>query len=241
MIIDVHAHLELEESYENRNEVLKRAEEAGVKIIICNGIDPKNNRKILELSKKHSLIKAALGFYPCECDKVSKEEFEKELKFIKKNKKKIIAIGEIGLDKKWDNDFDIQQECFRELISLAQKLDIPIIVHSRMAEEKAIEIMEEMNVKKAVMHCFSGKKKFVQRCIDNKWSLTIPGDIIRGQQFQEMAKMIPLKQILTETDFPVKKFEPADISESLKKIAEIKGLDIQELSNIIFQNYQRLF
>jgi len=248
IIVDVHAHLDFEDYKNDLDKVLIRAKEANVVAIICNGIDKNTNRKVLELSKEHTIIKAALGFYPCECDKISDAEFDEEINFIKKNKKKIIAIGEVGLDKKNDNNFEKQKECFSKLIDLAQEIDVPIIVHSRKAELKAIEMLEEKKAKKIVMHCFSGKKKLIERIIKNKWYLSIPTNVVKSQQFQEMTDICPLNQLLTETDSPflthspnIKRNEPIYIQESLKKIAEIKKLDVEELSKIIFANYQRLF
>ncbi|MBU0471977.1 MAG: TatD family hydrolase [Nanoarchaeota archaeon] len=248
MIIDVHAHLEFKQFDKDRDLVMGRARKAGVNTIICNGTDPETNRKILLLSKKYDLIKAALGYYPSECDKISKEDFEKEIEFIKNNNKKIIAIGEVGLDRKYINDFEKQRECFKKLIKLSKELHKPIIVHSRFAEEQAINILEQEKAEKVVMHCFSGSKELVKRCINNKWSFSIPCNVVRSQQFQEMVEMIPLKQILTETDSPflthdssIKRNEPMYIKESLKKIAEIKELEVEELENMIYANYQRIF
>jgi len=248
MIVDVHAHLEFDNFEKDRDEVVRRAEKAGVVAVICNGTDPDYNRKILELSKKYNIIKAALGYYPCECDKVSESEIDKELEFIKNNKDKVVAIGEVGLDKKHDNDFEKQKKYFRKFIELNKELDIPIIVHSRFAEEETINILEEEKATKVLMHCFSGNKKLVERIIKNKWYLSIPANVVRSQQFQEMIEMIPLNQILTETDSPflthdpsIERNEPAYIVESLKKIADIKGLNVEELKKIIYTNYQRLF
>ncbi|MBU1200981.1 MAG: TatD family hydrolase [Nanoarchaeota archaeon] len=248
MIVDVHAHLDFENYKDDLDEVLKRAKQANVTAIICNGINKETNRKVLELSKKHDLIKAALGFYPCECDKISEKKFDEEIEFIRKNKRNIVAIGEVGLDKKHDNDFEKQKKCFSKAIDLAKELDIPIIVHSRRAEAKTIELLEQKKARKVVMHCFSGNKQLVERIIKNKWYLSIPTNVVRSQQFQEMTNICPLNQLLTETDSPflthdekIKRNEPAHIKESLKKIAEIKKLDAEELSKIIYANYQRLF
>lgn len=248
MIVDVHAHLEFENYDNDLDEVLEKAKKVGVKAIICNGTYPKDNRKILKLAEKHDVIKAALGYYPCECDKVSEAEFDKELEFISSNKDKIIAIGEVGLDLKNDNDFEKQKKCFRKFIELSKELDIPIIVHSRKAEFQTIDILEEMEAKKIIMHCFSGKKKYVERIIENKWYLSIPVNVIRNQQFQDNVRMCPLNRLLTETDSPflsydpsIERNEPRFITESLKKIAEIKEVNVEELSKMIYSNYQRLF
>lgn len=248
IIIDAHAHLSLKDFDKDLHEVVKRAKKAGVVAIVCNGLDSASNRKVLELSKEYSLIKPALGFFPTDCEKVSDEDFNKELEFIKSKQKEIIAIGEVGLDKKHFEDFEKQKACFRKIIRLSKELDKPLIIHSRFAEKEVIEMLEEEKAEKVVIHCFCGKKKLVQRCIDNKWCLSIPTIVVRSQQFQETVAMCPLKQLLTETDSPLlphdtslERNEPAYIVHSLEKIAEIKGLDVEELSKIIYSNYQRVF
>ncbi len=247
MIVDVHAHLDFEEFQKDFEEVIQRAKKAGVTTIICNGVNPNSNRKILELSSGNPLLKVALGYYPCDCDKVSKDNFKEEIAFIRRNKNKIIAIGEVGLDKKWAHDYDRQKECFRELIKLAKDIDKPLIVHSRQAEEDTIQIIEELEAKKVVMHCFMGKKKLVERIIKNGWNFSIPAIVVKSEQLQEIVKICPLRQLLTETDSPVlspreeKRNEPSFIVDGLKKIAEIKGLDVEEAKNIMFSNYQRVF
>ncbi|MBU0666556.1 MAG: TatD family hydrolase [Nanoarchaeota archaeon] len=246
ILIDVHAHLDFPEFEKDIEQVVRNSEKTNVKVIICNGINPKSNRDILSLSKKFDIIKPALGFYPCECDLISPEEFDEELLFIKKNKP--FAIGEVGLDKKHNNDFQKQIICFEKFIKLSKKLNIPIIVHSRKAEIEAIEILEKHKLAKVVMHCFSGKKKLLQRIINNKWYLSIPCNVVRSEQFQEAVKLCPLKQLLTETDAPflspnpkISRNEPKYVIETIKKISEIKNMDAEEVANIIFMNYQNLF
>ncbi len=247
MIVDVHAHLDFDDFKDDLDEVLERASEEGVKIIICNGVGPDSNKKVLELAKKYAILKAALGYYPCDCDKVSGEQFDKELDFIRKNKDNIIALGEVGLDRKWDNDFEKQKDCFRKFIDLSIEIDKPLIVHSRKAEADVIDMLEEKQAKKVVMHCFMGKKKLVERIIKNGWYLSIPATVVRSEQLQYIVEACPIRQLLAETDSPVlspreeKRNEPSFIVDGLKKIAEIKGLDSEELKNLLFANYQRLF
>lgn len=248
LIVDVHAHLDAKEYSEDLDKVLKQNRKEGVSAIVCNGLNPSSNRRILLMSKQHKLIMVALGYYPCEVDKVSEEKVDEEIAFIRENKQNVLAIGEVGLDKKYDNDFEKQKKYFKKFIDLAKELNVPIIVHSRKAEEEAIDIMEEMDSKKVVMHCFSGSKKLVERIIKNKWSFSIPANVVRSEHFQMIVDMSPLRQLLTETDSPylppdpsIERNEPRYIKESLKKIAKIKEMDVKELSNIIFNNYQTLF
>ena len=154
--IDVHCHLD---SYKDAeiSRIIKECREEGVKIIVNNGVDIKTNRRILELSKKFPEIKSALGLYPIEALKISDSEIDDEINFIRKNKDKIAAIGEVGIDLKWSKNIKRQTEIFRKFISLSIELNKPIIVHSRNAEEECIKILEDMNAEKVVMHCFCGK------------------------------------------------------------------------------------
>ncbi|MFH1769950.1 MAG: TatD family hydrolase [archaeon] len=248
MLVDVHAHLEFENYDEDRDEVIEKNKEAGVVAIVCNGTSPKGNRKVLEISEKYDIIKAAFGFYPIECETAADGEVDEEIDFIRENKNKIIAIGEVGLDKKHDENFEKQKECFVKFIELSKELNKPIIVHSRQAEIETIELLEKHGAKKVVMHCFSGKRRLIEMIIKNGWCVSIPANVGRNQQFQGMVDMCPLKQLLTETDSPflvhdatIERNEPRFIAESLKVIAEIKGLEVEEMEKIIYSNYQRLF
>lgn len=255
MIIDIHAHLDFDEYEKDIDQVIEENKKAGVKTIINNGVHPESNRRVLELAKKYDLIKPALGFYPVHCAKVSEKEFDKELEFI--SKQDIIALGEVGLDYKKGDDNphgDKHKEkmkiCFQKFIALAEKKNIPIIVHSRKAELDCIEMLEKSNLRKdqIMMHCFMGRKHLVKRILDNGWKMSIPCIVNKLQQLQEIVAMAPMTQLLTETDAPymspypdIKRNEPRFISESIKKIAEIKGLDPEEVEKMIFMNYQRIF
>ena len=272
LLVDVHAHLDHPLLVNKIDEIVKRAENAGLKHIITNGINPETNRKCLELSRKYDIVKCAMGLYPRNALKKEIEsgeyqleaaefDVDEEIDFIKKNKDDITAISEVGLD--FVNGEDKQQiEDFEKMINLAEELKKPIIVHSRKAEQKCIEILESSKLKKIVMHCFTGKKSLVKRISDNGWFLTAPTIIVRSQQFQDIARNVPLSQLFCETDSPylspykgvkpehaqMRAFshathwnEPAFIVESYNKIAEIKGLDINEVINNIYMNWQSIF
>lgn len=253
MIVDVHAHLDHQALIKNMPEIIARAKEAGVKKIITNGINSATNRISLDLAKKYDIVEAALGWYPR--DALSEEELglfkdsklldiEEELEFIKKQN--FIALGEVGLDLKHGKDIKIQQEDFQKFIELSEKTKKPLIVHSRKAELQAIEQLESSKAK-IVMHCFGGKHKLAKRIADNGWSFSIPTNIVNSQHFQKIVENTNISQILTETDAPYlspfkeKLNEPSFIVESIKKIAEIKGLEKIEVENNIFMNYQKKF
>jgi len=148
MLVDVHCHLTDEKFDEDRDEVVARAG-----IIITSGTDKEDNREVLKLAKKYKNVKVALGFHPGYLIDKKEKDIEKEIEFI--SKQKIDAIGEIGLDFVYEQK-EKQEKYFRMLLEVAKKKDLPVIIHSRLAERKCVEILEEMEMKKVVMHCFCG-------------------------------------------------------------------------------------
>lgn len=133
------------------------------------------------------------------------------------------------------------------MIDLAEKISKPIIIHSRKAESDCIEILQSSKLKKIIMHCFCGRKNLVKKIIDNGWFLTAPTSIVRSTQFQENAKLCPITQLFCETDAPYlspfkeSKNEPAFIIQSYKKIAAIKNMELNEVVNNIWMNWQKIF
>jgi TatD DNase family protein len=257
LFIDIHSHLDHELIIDKIDEIVSRAKLAGVKHIIANGINPESNRKCLEISKKYDILKCGMGIYPRsalkkeakEADiKLKLDDFDinQEIEFIKSNKENIVAVSEVGLDFVGGESQE-QIEDFQKMIDLAKELDKPIVIHSRKAERKCIEILEKSSLKKIVMHCFSGKKSLVKRIVDNKWFLSIPTSVVRSEQFQSNVRNTPITQLFCETDSPYlspfreKINEPSFVVESYKKIAELKGMEISEVANNIYMNWQNVF
>ena len=257
MLIDAHSHLDHHLIISKIDGVIKRAKNAGVKHIITNGINPETNRICLELSKKYDIVECGLGLYPRDALKKDIEsgdyplktidyDVDGELEFIRKNKNNIVAVSEVGLDFV-GGESKQQIEDFEKVIKLAQEINKPVVVHSRKAEQKCIEILESFKMKKVVMHCFSGKKSLVKRIADNGWYLTVPTIVVRSFQFQDIAKNVPINQLFCETDSPYlspykeQMNEPAYVIESYNKIAELKSMDVKEVINNIYMNWQRLF
>ncbi|MBN1156220.1 TatD family hydrolase [Candidatus Woesearchaeota archaeon] len=246
MLVDVHSHLDDRQFDKDISEVIERAKKENVVAIINNGLNSSSNRRTLELSKRFPIVKPALGIYPTDGLKLSDEEIDAEIAFIRKQK--IIAVGEVGLDYHWDaSQKERQKEIFRKMIALASDLDKPIIVHSRKAEEDAFEIIKETKIKKAVFHCYNGPFKIVDEMVRKGYYFSIPTNIVFSSHFQELVGRIPLSHILTETDAPYlgprkgERNEPANIACSIKKIAEIKKMTEPDVMNNIFMNYQRVF
>ena len=257
LLIDVHSHLDHPLLIDKIDEIVRRAKIAGVRHIVTNGINPETNRKCLELSQKYPIVKCAMGLYPRNALKKEIEESQypqgyadfdvsEDIKFIRSNKNKIIAISEVGLDFVYGEDKQ-QIEDFQKMIQLSEELNKPIVIHSRKAEQKAIEMLESSKNKKIIMHCFSGKKPLVKRIADNGWFLTVPTIVVRSQQFQDLTKNVPISQLFCETDSPYLSpykgqwNEPAFVIESYNKIAEIKRMDVNEVVNNVYMNWQKVF
>ena len=247
MIIDVHCHLTDNYFKDKIDEVIKNADKNKVISIISNGLNYEDNEKVLNLSKKYPLVKASLGLYPLDALKLNEKELDNVFDQIKKNKDKIISIGEVGMDFKFDKDVKKQKEIFLKIIELGEKLKKPLIIHSRSAEKEVIELLETSKNKNFLMHCFTGNFKLVKKIFDNGYYLSIPCIINRSKHFQEVVEKFNINQILTETDSPYlspykdKLNEPSFINETIKKISEIKKIKIEETEKIIFSNYKKLF
>ncbi|MFH1590752.1 MAG: TatD family hydrolase [archaeon] len=247
LLIDAHTHLD-DKQFSDIDDVIVRAKDAGVKRIVTNGIDVASNRKALALADKYDIVLPALGLYPIEATKMSADAIDEEIAFIRSKRDAIISIGEIGIDEHWLRDkVGEMVGPFRKMIALAKELEKPITVHSRDAEERTIEVLEEEDAKNVIMHCFGGGKKLVKRILDNGWYLTIPTSVVYDGHFQWIVEMAPLSRILTETDAPYlgpvrgERNEPAFIKAAVEKIAEIKKMVPEEAANIIFKNYMEVF
>ena len=243
--IDVHCHLDI--CYDSQA-CIDHAQKNEVGMIITNGINSETNRKTLALASQFQEVKAALGIYPLDALKMSDQEIDQEIDFIKNHAKHIVSIGEVGLDFKEDvKEPQRQQRIFQKFIDLSLELKKPIIVHSRKAEKECIELLEKANAKKVVMHCFSGKFSLVEKIVKQDWFLSIPTSITYSEHFKNIVDKIPLQHLLCETDAPflhpekLKNNEPANVLTSYKSIAKIKSLSFQYIQNEIFMNVQKLF
>jgi len=244
MLVDIHAHLTFPEFNKDLNEVIERAKTVGVVEIITSGTSIKSNQEALDLSKKFSIIKPSFGAYPTE---ITLKNVDEQLEFIDKHKRDLVAVGECGMDFKEKDNFDEQKKCFERVIALSEKINKPIIIHSRKAEKECLDILESSSKKKVVLHCFSANMKLVQRAYDLGYYFSIPTVITRLIHFQEVVKRVPIDKILTETDAPYlspfqyERNEPAFIVETIKKIAELKKLEKEEVEKLIFMNFRQIF
>jgi len=271
-LVDVHCHLNHALFKDKVEEVVARAKKAGVQRIIASGTNTAANQQVLELAKLDPIIKVSLGMHPIDVLGLSEGEtgipkqkepidLEKEFAFIEKNKDKIVAIGEVGLDYHWDKEHhQKQQDIFRKIIRFAIKINKPLVIHAWEGEEDVLKILEEENKDDnkeenkrnggkvpIIMHCFGGRKSLVTKAKELGYYFSIPPSTVRTGNFNTMIRKVPLTQLLTETDAPWQSLhkgeinEPANVLETVKKIAEIKGINVEEATEQIWNNYVKVF
>jgi len=246
-LIDTHAHLCSEEFDRDLPDVLKRAEEAGVKKIIAVGETLQDAVKNLGLSRRYPMILPAAGLYPTILDIAQARLLHN---FILEHQNKLIAIGEVGLDYwkvKSEENREIQRHIFKSFIHLSKKLDLPLNVHSRSAGRHAIAILAEEGAKKVQLHAFDGRVSTALTGVDAGFFFSIPPSVARSWQKQKLVKHLPLSALLTETDSPVlgptrdTRNEPSNLRLVTQTIAEIKNVPEREATEILYENTKRLY
>ncbi|MCT2534326.1 TatD family hydrolase [Aquibacillus koreensis] len=252
MLFDTHVHLNVSQFDEDRDEVIARAEEAGVKFMVVVGFDHETIPKAIKLAEENENFYAAVGWHPVDAIDMT----EKELAWIEElaAHPKVVAIGEMGLDYHWDKSpKDVQKEVFRKQIELAKKVKLPIIIHNREATEDIIQILKEEKAEEVggIMHCYNDSDAYVQDCLDMNFYISLGGPVTfkNAKLPKDVAKVVPLDRLLIETDCPFlaphpnrgKRNEPAYVSLVAEKIAELKEISYEEVCNATTENAMRLF
>jgi len=247
--IETHAHLDMIKR--KSSDVVQEALTNGVFKIITIGVDIESSEDNLLLSEKLENVYTAIGFHPHESKKMNSDEYFKLEKMLLNPKN--VALGEIGLDYYYQHStIEEQKTAFREQIDLAKKYDLPIIIHDRDAHQDTMEILKEKGKDlKIVFHCFSGDRQMAQWCIKNNYYFGIGGVVTfkNAKNLVQIVKEIPLKNILLETDSPFltpipyrgKPNEPKYIPIIAEKIAEIKGIKIDEVGKVTTENARKIF
>lgn len=252
LLIDTHAHLDSGRYNKDRDEVIKNARDNGVSYIVNIGADLRSSRYSVKLAREYPFIFATVGIHPHDAiglDANVLAELEKLA-----GEEKVVAIGEIGLDYYYDHSpRDIQRAAFIDQLVLAKKLNLPIVVHSREAEEDTMNILKEhyAGAGTGILHCFSGSLAMAREALDLGFYLAFGGVVTfkNAGGLLEVLREIPLDRILLETDCPYltpvphrgKRNEPAYLPYVAEKIAEIKGVAIEELAEITTANAIRVY
>ncbi|RLL41695.1 TatD family deoxyribonuclease [Oceanobacillus piezotolerans] len=252
MLFDTHVHLNARQFAEDREETIKRAFDAGVEYMTVVGFDHETIPLAIEIAEEYKNIYAAVGWHPVDAVDMT----DKELEWIKELSKheKVVAIGEMGLDYHWDKSpKEVQKEVFRKQIQLAKEVNMPIIIHNREATEDIIQILQEENAKEVggIMHCYNDSVDYVQACLDMNFYISLGGPVTfkNAPLPKEVAKQVPIDRLLIETDAPYlaphpnrgKRNEPAYVKLVAEKIAELRGVSLEEIAEKTTKNAFQLF
>tara|TARA_B100000941_G_scaffold163243_1_gene116202 strand:- start:925 stop:1683 length:759 start_codon:yes stop_codon:yes gene_type:complete len=251
-MIDSHCHLDHETIFNNLDEILLRSKSVGIEKLLTICTTDKNFSNIIDLIKKDTMIYGTYGIHPHETSNsnISSKDI---IKNVRKNKK-IVGVGETGLDFYYNNsDKESQISSFLEHIEASIELSVPLIIHSRNAEIETYKILSKYkNSKlKILMHCFTGSLDFAKKLLNLNAYFSASGIITfkKSQDLQTTFKEIPIEKLLVETDSPFlapdplrgKKNEPSFIIHTLKKLATIKNIDTENLDKITTENFNKLF
>ena len=251
-MIDSHCHLDHEPLFSDLDNVIHRSKKVGIKKLLTISTSIESFLRVKEIVNKDGIIYGTVGIHPNEVDK-NKIDVDFIMKNLNENKK-IIGIGETGLDFYYDNsDRDKQEESFRIHIEAALKANIPLVIHSRNAEDKMFEILDDFKNKKLkiLMHCFTGSQQFAEKLLKFDSYFSASGIITfkNSAELQKTFKFLPLERILIETDSPFlapvpnrgKKNEPSFIDFTATKLSEIKEIEKSNLIKITTDNFNNLF
>lgn len=252
-LVDAHIHLSDNEYTNHLDEVIADAKAAGISALVTNSMDLKTCQNDIKLSEKYpELVYPALGIHPWNINVLKEAELEETLKFIvdANQKKRIAAVGEIGLDYKYETIWENQMLVFDKMLHLAESLNLPVIIHSRGTTDKIVEMLPSYNLKRVLLHWFSHPMEALSKAIEKSYYITEGPPVVYSNGIREVIKQTPITNILTETDGPVtywkKPFngeltKPSYIKTVVASIAEIKNMPIEETAEQIASNFEEFF
>lgn len=248
-LIDTHAHIDmLEAPIELTLQLMK---DYGVKKAVIPSVEVSSMEKVIAAAEADENIYAMIGIYPSEAKTYTQEVEDRMIELAKNHKVK--AVGEIGLDYYWDKSFvDLQKEVYVKQILLANKLNLPIVIHDREAHKDAYDLLLEYNQSsKALFHCFSGSVEFMRECVRKGWYIALGGVVTfkNAVKMKDVAREIPLDKLVLETDSPYltpvpfrgKPNTPAYVRYVAEEIASLRQMPLNELIDITTNNAERFF
>jgi TatD DNase family protein len=248
-IIDAHCHLAARDFDVDRDEVIARARAAGVMAAVVVGEDYEDNLRVLDLAASSSFVLPAIGHHPWRMD-CARRDVARTLRLIEENRETLVAIGEVGLDYRLaetEVEREEQRGVFREFIAVGLALDLPLSVHVRSAGHHVIDILREHGVTRAALHAFDGKPRYALEGAAAGYAFSIPATVLVSRQKQKLVAALPDDSLLLESDAPALgpdhgvRNEPAVMTRSLERIAEIRGTTPEVVASLTTCNARRIF
>ena len=251
MIFDTHAHYDDKQFDQDREELLASMKDNGIGTIVDVGSNMETSTWIVEAVTRYPMMYGAVGVHPSDTAELKESDIDTLKKYAAMDR--ILAIGEIGLDYYWDKSFvDLQKEVYVKQILLANKLNLPIVIHDREAHKDAYDLLLEYNQSsKALFHCFSGSVEFMRECVKKGWYIALGGVVTfkNAVKMKDVAREIPLDKLVLETDSPYltpvpfrgKPNTPAYVRYVAEEIANLRQMPLNELIDITTNNAERFF
>jgi len=251
--VDAHIHLSDEEYADCVEEIITNAKKANVVALVSNSMDLKTSIESLKLAEKYrGMVYAALGVHPWSVQTLTDEELLEVIELVSEKKAggRLVAVGEVGLDIKYEKIWDKQLRVFEEMLRVAERLALPVIIHSRGTTTQIVDILPSYSLKKVLLHWFSNPISALTNVIEKGYYITEGPPAVYSNGIQEVVRRIPLTNLLTETDGPVRFFRqpfngkrtsPALIPAVVEAIAKIKKVSVEEAAEQIAKNFTGFF
>nr|QGT51301.1 deoxyribonuclease [uncultured Firmicutes bacterium] len=250
MLYDSHAHLDDPQFDGDREAVIQKIKSAGVGYLNNIGADMKTSAASINLAEENDFIYATVGVHPSETTDMTDSDIE-ELRRMAAHPK-VVAIGEIGLDYHYeDTNKELQRKWFRRQLELAKELELPVVIHDRESGGECIAILKEMGITNGVMHCYSGSAETAKELLDMGFHISFTGVLTfkNAKKAVQAVSVIPMERLMIETDCPYMAPEPyrgtrndsSYVGKVAEKMAEIKGLSVEEVERITCENAKRFF
>jgi TatD DNase family protein len=252
-LTDAHIHLSDPEYSDHIDEIIADARESGVSALVSNSTDFETSRRTLWLAEKFPLlVYPALGIHPWNVSALKQNELEDTLDLINEQaqRKSVVAIGEIGLDLKYDTIWEQQIDVFEKMLRVAEKTKLPAIIHSRGTTERILEMLPSYNLEGVLLHWFSYPPSSLQRIVEQGYLITEGPPTVYSDGIREIVSRIPLTNLLTETDGPVKYYKrpfcgqltkPSFVRNVVDAVADVKKMPSTDVAKQITCNFENFF
>ena len=253
-LIDSHCHLDMDDYKDDLDTILEQAGQNHICAVISIGINEKSSRQAISLARKFNMVKATIGIHPHDVGHIHPKTLESLADLAEKNRNQVVGYGEIGLD--YAKNYappSAQRQHFCSQLALAKDLKLPVVIHDREAHEDTLHILRQAAPfpHGGVMHCFSGDMNLARQVLELGFHISIPGVVTfkNAVDLQEVARLIPLNSLLLETDGPFltpvpmrgKRNEPKFLLHTAQKVADLRGISIDEVARQTSANTIKLF
>ena len=256
-LFDSHAHLTDEKFNIDREDIINKIKKSGVVRLVNAGYSLEGSKQAIELAQKYDFIYSTCGISPNDIPQTEEELWKNidEIEQLVTNNSNVVAIGEIGLDYYWEKDIerqDLQKKAFIKQIELANKLELPIVIHTREAVMDTLQILKENKViKKGIFHCCPLNRELVKEALKLDFYISFAGPVTfkNSKNADEIIKMVPDNKMLIETDSPYLSPEPfrgkrndsSNVRYVAQKIADVKGMTLEKVADVTYENANRIF